>query len=55
MSQRHNKHGQWLHPKCIKCGRKGKVTKEDLCFMCYKDKFGKVSNEFVEENKERGK
>jgi len=55
MSKRHNKHSQGLHPKCSKCGRKGKVTKEGLCAICYKEKFGIWSNEFMADTDKAGK
>jgi RNA polymerase subunit RPABC4/transcription elongation factor Spt4 len=43
--------------QCKKCERYYKILDEDtdLCFICYKDKFGKWSKTFSDEGRKKGK
>jgi len=49
------KHNIGLKPKCEVCGNRGKVTKEGLCALCYKDRFGVWSRDFMADSDKRGK
>lgn len=46
---------KWLHPKCKKCGRRGKLTKEDLCAICSMEKNKVWPREFMEDSDKASK